>query len=133
MRDKRFIRDHRGGPLKKQQHYQLIEWAWGYSEHVLPLFGEIDERLKNGLNVAKEWRQANTSVGETRKASLGGITVANESSNQTVIKVARSVGHAVATAHMADHSLVAEWYAFKAVKNAGKSIKKENGKMNNCH
>jgi hypothetical protein len=126
MRDKRFIAEHRGGPLKKEQHYQLIQWACDCSEHVLHLFGEkIDERLKNVLNVAKKWKPGNASVGDARKASLGAITVANESSNSTAIAVARSVGHAVATAHMADHSLGAAWYALKAVKNAGKSIDAE--------
>lgn len=126
MRDKRFIAEQRGGPLKKEQHYQLIQWAWDCSEHVLYLFGEkIDERLKNALNVAKEWKQGNVSVGDARKASLGAIEVANESSNLTAIAVARSVGHAVATAHMADHSLGAAWYALKAMKNAGKSINAE--------
>ena len=50
---------------------------------------------------------------------------ARESSNPSAIAVARSVGHAVATAHMADHSLGAAWYALKAVKNAGKSIDAE--------
>jgi len=39
--------------------------------------------------------------------------------------VARSVGHAAATSHMADHSLVAALYALKAVKNAGKSMDAE--------
>jgi hypothetical protein len=122
MRDKRFIAEHRGGPLKKEQHYLVITWACDCAEHVLHLFGEItDERLKNALNVAKEWKLGNASVGDARKASLGAIAVANKSSNQTAIAVARSVGHAVATAHMADHSLGAAWYALKAVKNAGKS------------
>jgi hypothetical protein len=122
MRDKRFIAEHRGGPLKKEQHYLVITWACDCAEHVLHLFGEItDERLKNALNVAKEWKLGNASVGDARKASLGAIAVANESSNQTAIAVARSVGHAVATAHMADHSLGAAWYALKAVKNAAQS------------
>jgi hypothetical protein len=122
MRDKRFIAEHRGGPLKKEQHYLVITWACDCAEHVLHLFGEItDERLKNALNVAKEWKLGNASVGDARKASLGAIAVANKSSNQTAIAVARSVGHAVATAHMADHSLGAALYALKAVKNAGKS------------
>ncbi|VVB62122.1 Uncharacterised protein [uncultured archaeon] len=126
MRDKRFIAEHRGGPLKKKQHYQLIKWACDCAEHVLHLFGEkIDERLKNALNVAKDWKQGNASVGDARKASLGAIAVANESSNLTAIAVARSVGHAVATAHTADHSLRAAWYALKAVKNAGKSREAE--------
>jgi hypothetical protein len=126
MRDKRFIAEHRGGPLKKEQHYQLIKWACGCSEHVLHLFGEkIDERLNNALNVAKEWKQGNASVGDARKAAIASHAVARESSNPTAIAVARSVGHAVATAHMADHSLGAALYALKAVKNAGKSVDTE--------
>jgi hypothetical protein len=125
MRDKRFIAEHRAGSLKKEQHYQLIQWACECSEHVLYLFGKIDLRLENALIVAKEWKQGNASVGDARKASVAAIAVANESSNLTAISVARSVGHAVATAHMADHSLVAVWYALKAVKIAGKSIDTE--------
>jgi len=75
--------------------------------------------------VAKEWEKGNASVDDARNASLDAIAVANESSNPTSIAVARSVGHAVATAHMADHSLGAALYALKAVKNAGKSIDAE--------
>ena len=90
------------------------------------LYGEdVDDRLKNALNVAKGWKQGNGSVGDARKASIGAHSVARESSNPSAIAVARSVGHAVATAHMADHSLGAAWYALKAVKNAGKSIDAE--------
>jgi hypothetical protein len=126
MRDKRFIAEHRGGPLKMEQHYQLIQWACDCAEHVLPLFGkQIDERLINALNVAQAWRQGKASVGDARKASVDAHAVARESSNPTAIAVARSVGHAVATAHMADHSLGAAWYALKALKNAGKSIDAE--------
>lgn len=126
MRDKRFIRDHRDGPLTKEQHYQLIKWACDCSEHVMYLLDEkIDIPLKNALNVAKTWGQGNSSVGEARKASVAAHAVARESSNPTAIAVARSVGHAVATAHMADHSLGAAWYALKAVKHAYKSIDSE--------
>ncbi len=122
MRDKRFIAEHRGGPLKKEQHYQLMRWACACAEHVLYLFGEIpDELLKNALYVAEEWKSGNASVGDAMKASVAAHAVARESSNPTAIAVARSVGQAVATAHMADHSLGAAWYALKAVKNAGKS------------
>jgi hypothetical protein len=126
MRDKRFVAEHRGGPLKKEQHYQLMKWACGCAEHVLPLFGEeTDERLTNALNVAKAWTQGRASVGSARKASVGAHVVARESSNPTAIAVARSIGHAVATAHMADHSLGPAWYALKAVKAAGGSADAE--------
>ena len=126
MRDKRFVAEHRGGPLKKEQHYQLMIWASECAENVLPLFGEtIDERLQNALLTAKEWAKGNASVGDAMKASVAAHTVARESSHPTSVAVARSVGQAVATAHMADHSLGAAWYALKAVKNAGKSIDAE--------
>lgn len=117
MRDKRFIAEHRGGPLKKEQHIQLINWACDCAENVLLLFGKkIDDRLKKVLLIAKEWANGKATVGEARNASLKAITVANESSNPVSIAVARAVGHAVATAHMADHSLGAALYALKAVK-----------------
>jgi len=126
MRDKRFIAQHRGGPLNKEQHYQLIKWACDCAEHVLYLFGEkIDERLKKALIVAKNWKKGNVSVGDTRKASQEAHLMAREYTNLTTVAVARSIGHAVATAHMADHSLGAVWYALKAVKHAGKSIDTE--------
>jgi hypothetical protein len=126
MRDKRFVAEHRGGPLKKEQHHQLIAWACGCAKHVLHLLGEpIDERLKNALLVAHAWKQGKASVGDAMKASVAAHAAAREFSHPTSISVARSVGHAVATAHMADHSLGAAWYALKAVKNAGNSTDAE--------
>ena len=123
MRDHRFIAEHRGGPLKKEQHFQLIEWACGCSEHVIRLAGDKpDERLIHAIQVAKEWAKGNASVGDARKASVDAHAAARENSNPCSIAVARSVGHAVATAHMADHSTGAADYALKAVKNAGKSV-----------
>jgi hypothetical protein len=126
MRDKRFIAVHRGGPLTKEQHCQLMKWAYDCAEHVLSLFGDpIDQRLINALRTAKEWEKRNTSVGDARNASLEAIAVARESSNPVSVLVARCVGHAVATAHMADHSLGAADYALKAVKLSDKSIEIE--------
>ena len=126
MRDKRFTAEHRGGSLKKEQHRQLIKWACDCAENVLPLFGDtLDERLTNALLIAIEWSKENVTVGDARNASLQAIAVTNESSNPIAIAVARAVGHAVAAAHMADHSLVSALYALKAVKNAGKSVDAE--------
>jgi len=126
MRDKRFVAEHRGGPLKKEQHRQLIKWACDCAENVLSLSGEKqDERLKNALLIAKEWANGKATVGDARKASVKSIAAANEYSDPVAIAVARAVGHAVATAHMADHSLGGALYALKAVKNAGKSVDAE--------
>ena len=126
MRDKRFVAEHRCGPLKKEQHRQLIKWAYSCVEHVLPLLGEkLDDRLKNAILIAKEWEKGNATVGDARNAAFGAIALANESSNPISIAIARAAGQAVATAHMSDHALGAAVYALKAVKSAGKSIDAE--------
>ncbi len=126
MRDKRFIAEHRGGPLAKAQHIQLILWACKCAENVFPLISDdIDERLYNVIKIAKEWVKNNASVGDARNASFVAISVANELTSPVEIAVARSIGHAVATAHMADHSLIAAKYALKAIKLAGKSTDEE--------
>lgn len=118
--------EHRGGPLTRKQHSRLVEWACECAGHVIHLSGEaIDSRLTRALQVADAWNRANASVGDARKASLGAIAAARECSNPVSIAAARSVGHAVATAHMADHSLGAAWYALKAVERAGRSVDAE--------
>src|SRR5664280_1021600 len=114
MRDKRFIAEHRGGLLTKENHHKLIRWARECSEHVLSLIdGEIDKRLLDALHIADEWENENVSTGEAMKASLSAHAVAREYSDPASIAVARSVGHTVATAHMADHSLGGALYALK--------------------
>jgi RNA-splicing ligase RtcB len=126
MRDKRFVAVHRGGPFTKTNHHKLIRWARECSEHVLSLAAEpIDPRLIYALKVAKEWEYEKVTTGEAVKASLGAHAAARESSDPVAIAVARSVGQAVATAHMADHSMGAALYALKAVSLAGKSVDKE--------
>ena len=126
MRDKRFIAEHRGGLLKKDHHRQLIKWACKCCEHVLPLCIEtVDERLINALLIAKEWANGNAKVGDAMKASLCSHAAAREYADPISIAIARSIGQAVATAHMADHSLGAAIYALKAVKFANKSIDAE--------
>jgi hypothetical protein len=126
MRDIRFVAEHRGGHLNKVQHKQLIIWAAACAEHVLSLFGnEIDDRLVNALFIAREWEKDKVPVGYAMKASQGAHAVARESSDPVKIAVARAVGHAVATAHMADHSTGSALYALKAVKIAGNTVDKE--------
>jgi len=126
MRDKRFVANHRGGPLKKEQHKQLIEWACVCVEHAIPLIdGPTDYRLINALRIAREWAKGNASVGDARKAAVLAIALANEYSDPVSIALARAAGHAVATAHMADHSLGGALYALKAIKISGKSTEAE--------
>jgi hypothetical protein len=126
MRDERFVAEHRGGPLTRDHHRQLIRWARECSEHVVShIDGSIEPRLLYALSVAREWENEKVTTGVAMKASAGAHTVARESSDPVTIAVARSIGHAVATAHMADHSMGAALYALKAVNKAGKSVDTE--------
>lgn len=126
MRDKRFVAEHRGGPLTKEKHYLLMKWASECAEHVLPLFNaEMDPRLMHAFEVAERWRMGKASVGDARNAAYGIIALARELSDPLSILVARSAVQIVATAHMADHSLGAAWYALKAVKATGKPVDAE--------
>lgn len=126
MRDKKFIAEHRGGSLTKDQHRLLMLWACDCAEHVLPLIGgKIDERLTAALIIGRKWAEGNASVGDARKASVEAHAFARESNDPVVTPIARAVAHAVATAHMADHSLGPALYGLKAMKNAGKSIDQE--------
>ena len=126
MRDQAFIAEHRGGILTKEQHRQLVLWACMCVENTFHLLSlTIGNRLSDAIKVAKDWTEDNASVGDARKASVEAIAVANELNNPIEIAIARSVGHAVATAHMADHSLRAAEYAMKAIKLAGKVVEEE--------
>jgi hypothetical protein len=126
MRNPQFIAEHRGGSLTKEQHRQLMLWACLCAEHVLPLLGDdLDVRLEQALWKAHEWQNGNVSTGAAMKASVMAHQVARESSSPVSIAVARAFGHAVATAHMADHSLGAALYALKVVSLSGKPVEEE--------
>jgi glycerol kinase len=122
MRDKSFIAVHHGGLLSKEKHRILIKWARECSKHVLPLLdNNINKRLIVALDIAEEWTEDKATVGNARKASVDAHAVARQSSNLVLRAIARSIGHAVATAHMADHAIGAALYARRAIKYKGKS------------
>jgi hypothetical protein len=126
MRDKRFIAEHRGGSLSRDDHIKLIRWSRECSEHVLFLVSAvIDPRLLHALLIAKEWENGSVKTGVAMKASLDAHAAARVASNPVSEAVARSIGHAVASAHMADHSLGGALFALKAVKLAGMSVNEE--------
>ncbi|MDD2566334.1 MAG: hypothetical protein PHZ26_04575 [Candidatus Gracilibacteria bacterium] len=126
MRDNRFVAEHRGGPLTKEQHKLLIKWSIDCVRHILSLYGEnIDLRILYALDVADKWEKGNATVGDARNAAFGVIVLARELTNPTQIAITRAAGHAVATAHMADHAPGGAEYALKAIIYEGKSFEEE--------
>jgi hypothetical protein len=120
-RDPRFVAIHRGGLLDLSRHHLLVSWAADCAEHVLPLFtGKYleDDRPRRAIEVAPAWSRGEATVGEAREAAFAAHAAARSAPDAAARGVARAAGHAVATAHMADHELGAAGYAIKAVRLA---------------
>lgn len=120
MRDQRYVAVHRGGPLCLEHHRLLAAWAADCVEHVLPLFTEQyphDTRPQEAINIARAWARGEITVGAARAAATVCHAAAREVDEPAQF-VARAAGHAVATAHMADHAPGVPWYLLKSVKAA---------------
>ncbi|MBO1437921.1 putative immunity protein [Meiothermus sp. CFH 77666] len=121
MRDPRFKAVHRGGLLDLDRHRLLAAWAADCAEHVLPMFTRLypqDDRPQKAIEMGRAWARGEVSVGQARAASVAAHTAARAALHEAAIAAARAAGQAVATAHMADHSLGAAIYAIKAVQAA---------------
>jgi len=129
MRDRRFVAVHRGGPLDGAKHRLLAAWAADCAEHLLPLFEECspDDRPRRAVQTARAWVRDEASVGDCQKAALGAHAAARSVTSKSATAAARAAGHAVATAHMADHSLGPVIYGQKAIEAAGGLIDAERG------
>lgn len=117
-RDIRFVAVHRGGLLDDAHHRLLARWAADCAEHVLLLFTSKyphDDRPRKAIETARAWADGKATVLEARHAAYAAHAAAREVKENAARFVARSAGHAVATAHMADHELGAAAFAIRAV------------------
>lgn len=117
MRDQRFKAAHRDGPLDLHRHRLLAAWAADCAEHVLPAFSKQhpqDERPQRAIYTARAWARGEVTVGEARAASLEAHAAARDADDCAARDVARCAGHAVGSAHMADHAPEAAKYAVQA-------------------
>ncbi|MCF0062656.1 hypothetical protein MUK70_01100 [Dyadobacter chenwenxiniae] len=109
-----------------QEHKDLMEWASNCVKHALVHIGEhSNTSLTKILDVGQAWKHGKASVGDARSAALAAIAIANELKDPAKISAARAIGHAVATAHMADHALRAVDYALKALNNEDRPSEKQ--------
>lgn len=120
-RDPRFIAVHRGGPLGRGSHALLARWAADCAQQVLPLFQEISHEpaLDRALEVARAWADGTVKTGVAMKAAVAAHAAARAvKDHPAACAAARAAGHAVATAHAADHCMGALLYALKALNQA---------------
>ena len=116
-RDLRFVTVRRGGRLDDHTHHALAMWAADCAEHVLDLFEQQrpgDTRPAEAITAARRWARQEMSMMASRDAAFAAHAAARDATG-TAREAARSAGHAVATAHMADHQLGVAFYALRAV------------------
>lgn len=131
MRDERFVAEHRGGLLPLAHHRLLMLWACTCAEHLLPLLREtLDERLPKALDTGRAWTEGKVPTGHCMKASVAAHAAARQYAHPVDVAVARAIGQAVATAHMADHAPGPALYGLKAVKLAGGDVDAERSWQN---
>lgn len=118
MRDKRFVANHVGGPLTIENHKLLMNWAIKCVEHAINTANmkAIDKRALNAIQIAKDWEKGAATVGEARNAAFSAHEAARENNDKISQAIIRACGHAVATAHMADHSIKTRAYILKGLK-----------------
>jgi hypothetical protein len=101
------------------RHRLLAHWAAACAEHLLPLVSRKhpeDDRPRRAIEAARAWSRGEITVAQARTASVDAHAAARDASDDEARAVARACGHAVATAHMADHALGAAYYAVKAIR-----------------
>lgn len=126
MRDRRFVAVHRGGTLTREDQVLLCEWGCRCVVHAMERLGFVPEAaVKEALETARRWAVEAATAGECRKASVRAHDFARRSTDPVAIALARAAGHAVATAHMADHSMGAAMYALKAMIAADGPLEEE--------
>lgn len=121
MRDRRFVAVHRGGLLELGEHRLLAGWAVECAGHLLRglPFAMEDGRLVDAIEVGRAWARGEVRTGAAMKAAVACHAVAREVEEGAAVAAARAAGHAVATAHMADHCLGVVLYGRKAIELSG--------------
>jgi hypothetical protein len=133
-RDPRFITLRSGGTLEDTTHRFLAAWAAACAGHVLRLFmqaGPQDNRPYNAIMQALAWSRGEITMTQARSAAFAAHAAARGVSGAAK-EAARSAGHAVAVAHMADHELGAAAYAIRAVRAAASAGQQDKAGCDEC-
>lgn len=70
MRDKRWVREHRGGTLTLKQHKQLMKWSMDCVNHLLiSLNNKPNEKIENAIIIGNKWVDEKATTGDAMKAS----------------------------------------------------------------
>ncbi|MDY6893515.1 MAG: hypothetical protein SVO26_07380 [Chloroflexota bacterium] len=109
--------------VSKTDHKILALWSIDCVERVLPYFEEKypgDNRPRKAIEACREWVHTGIfKMKDVRTISLAAHAAAREVGEDNAARsAARAAGHAMATAHVATHSIGAANYALQAIYRA---------------
>jgi hypothetical protein len=133
-RDVRLVTVRRGGALDDDTHHLLAIWPADCPARVLELFERDhpgDARVRAAINQAYAWVRGEITMTQAREAAYAARDAAREA-NGAAREAAQAAGHAVATAHMADHGLGGAAYAIRAVRAAATPDSREEAGRAEC-
>lgn len=113
--------------MQRDDHAFLARWAADCAERVLPLLTRHSDDVRPGraLEIGRAWANNECPTGAAMKASVAAHAAAREVREKAAVAAARAAGHAVATAHFADHCMGALLYSLKAIEASGSCIEPE--------
>ena len=106
--------------MRKTNHNTLAIWAMDCVERVMPYFEEqypTDPRPRNAIVTLQAWITTGVfKMVDIRKSALASHAAARKVGEDNAARsAARAAGQAVATAHVATHSIAAANYALQAI------------------
>ena len=119
-RDPRFVTVRKGGTLDDNTHRLLAVWSADCAARVLDLFEREhpgDTRPRAAVDQTYAWAGGEITTTQARDAAYAAHDAAKGTAG-AAREAARAAGHAVATAHMADHGLGGAAYAIRAIRAA---------------
>lgn len=103
---------------EKIDNINIAKWSISMAKHILEItkidYNSIDE-IVNGFKINELWQMDEAKVHEIRQAGFKIHKLAKECDSEITKNAFRVVGHAVASAHMKEHAMVASDYSIKTI------------------
>ena len=112
------LRDRLKQEYEDASQLQLCRYALLLANHILESADSSlleHEMIREGFLINQKWQQGKARVHDVRQASFRIHQLARSCGDAAMCAGLRTAGHAVATAHMREHALVASDYAVKVI------------------
>jgi len=100
----------------KKSHIQLVEFGIMLTHHIIEVTHFTpDALIHTAFEVSKKWLNSEVSINDVRQIGFKIHELARRSKDATIQTIYRVIGHALSSAHMKEHAIVASDYAIKVI------------------